>query len=1238
MHLHNSKDSCRFIDFSGSTYQVEFQDPDTKRDIWTFLQLDAQGNFIDGFCDQEETEGLGYCSHLQMARQRLLNGHTLPLHMRFEASLWNSLCFATQQKLGDKPSRLKKKGKGQYACLSSSGKAIFQIRATTKSALAYLKELLEDRRNYTEETSLKFSNLSPEELMLWREGRPSPALKYELSFWSDFAKWLMLLQDQGEKYQIDFGYASSGLPNQLNVVFPEVEMSFYLSSANLPLFIPTLSSVESPLKVYHAPEDEIESIVFDKIKGTLSIIPRKNSGLLAAEFEDRRKDSQGLILDRWLFVPGEGFYARDPHHLLQKKIIGRDEISQLLTDYAPLVKKRLKSLSLHEEPVEPSYSFAFDNDWNLHIVAYLFSPGDLSAPRSSCFDEWAYLEDDGFYRLEKGHYDELETTVAEADLPDFIAQNRAWLNTQEGFKVYLSSVESHLIYNLSDDDRLSFTHQIATKEENGEAKEFGQWIYLPGEGFYSKENSLTGLAQLSGLAINREQIPLFIRANRDDLMFVPGFFSARSPVKSGGLSIIKKESDQIDCTPHFDLLEDYRDKRVRFFDDFCYVAGEGFSELPLELRLPERFRHPLRISNEELEFFLTHELPSLMPYVAIIDPQLVRPDFMRLVATAPGTDLLSQGYLLRMKYETNFGSLPVTKLWSALKSKKKFLFSEAGLFDLNDKRFNWLRWLDKKQVDRRSHIVRLSTIELIRLHALEDIVIVQPKESEVSSAKLLLEELLEFRTPEDPNLEGLQSQLRPYQMIGLKWLWFLYTHRLSGLLCDDMGLGKTHQTMALIAAIRNKNPLSASLPMLVVCPTSVIYHWQEKLSAFLPGLKIYTFYGIERTLENFENNYDLLLTSYGIYRLESENLSKIAFELAIFDEIQIAKNHSSRIYASLLGVNAKMCLGLTGTPIENHLRELKSLFDIVLPLYMPLDADYKEFFVKPIERDGNRERQHLLSRMIKPFVMRRKKEDVLLDLPEKMEEISHCDLDVEQVILYNDLLVSQRQRLVRALEDESANIPYMHIFALLTGLKQICNHPALFLKCPEDYRSHRSGKWELFVELLKEARESQQKVVVYSQYLGMLDIIEEYLRENGVAFAGIRGSTLNRGEQLKRFATDPHCEVFVASLQAAGLGVDLTAASVVIHYDRWWNAAREDQATDRVHRIGQTRGVQVFKLVSKDTFEERIDELIIRKRKLMDDVVGIDDHETIKQFSRHELMRFLKETHTKVRAAVDETD
>jgi SNF2 family DNA or RNA helicase len=255
--------------------------------------------------------------------------------------------------------------------------------------------------------------------------------------------------------------------------------------------------------------------------------------------------------------------------------------------------------------------------------------------------------------------------------------------------------------------------------------------------------------------------------------------------------------------------------------------------------------------------------------------------------------------------------------------------------------------------------------------------------------------------------------------------------------------------------------------------------------------------------------------------------------------------------------------------------------------------------------------------------MRRKKSEVLLELPEKIEEISYCDLSDEQMDLYRQVYLKQKKSLFRELEDQSKPVPYLHVFALLSALKQVCDHPCLITKQFENFQKHRSGKWDLFIELLQEVRDSGQKLVVFSQYLDMLNMIESYLTENKIGFSGIRGSTRNRKAQLEQFRDDPQREVFVASLQAAGVGVDLVSASVVIHYDRWWNPARENQATDRVHRIGQNRGVQVFKLVSKGTVEEHIHRLIEKKAALMEGVIGYDDQDQLKGLDRQELLELL---------------
>lgn len=1215
------EDRIKDIEFSGGTYQVQMIDAVTQKEVWAFLQLDKRGQIRDSFCSCEEGEDIHYCVHQAVAFLRIYNGHISPLHQRFERSLWNTLCKLYAQYLGYRPNLLKRVGKGKYRSTSDQENVKLSIKGNTEEGKTRIEEIICNRQKETEETSLKFSNLSLEEITQWKEGRPTAQLQYGLSFWNDLAKWLMLLQDKGEEYEITFDFSPARIPNQINIHFPDVDLSFLISEDALISLVPTLTTVKSPLTVYHGHEEEIESIVYEKEKGSLKIVHKT----LPADFERKKKSmkEKGILMGGWIYVKDDGFYPKDRHSLLSASELTGKEIETVLNDHSEVVKSFIKGTAIHEDILQASYSLFFDEEWNLHLAAYLFTPGDLSQDFSKKFGKWVYLDNEGFYRIEGLRFEKEEIVVAAKDVGAFVSQNRTFFNIQEGFSTHLINFESTLTYQLSSDSRLSFNQTLAIFDKHLVIKDFDEWIYVAGHGFYAKTSSKVSLPLHFSIPSN--QIPIFIRMHRDELQFVNGFFSEKCPLAKASLSIELIDKNTIAVTPRYELLSEYEGKDVRFFDDYTYVKDEGFCEIPPHLRLPDEYQHAGIIQDKDLTPFLDQKLTTLMPYVGTIDSRLVKPKKIELI-----TELITkieaeekQWYGLKLKYETEKGKVSVPDLWDSLKKKNRFVFSDAGLIDLADERYSWLKRLNKDKINRKSQLTRLSPLELLRLHALESIVLKSDKD--LSESKNVLAELTEFRLTEKPDLSGLKSILRPYQELSVQWLWFLYCHQLSGLLCDDMGLGKTHQAMGLLAAVANSQAKqSKKSRFLIICPTSVIYHWQEKLHDFFPSLRVLTFYGAGRSLEEFYEEYDILLTSYGIWRNEVDQLKNQFFEVAIFDEIQIAKNYQSRIHSTLLKTHAGMRLGLTGTPIENRIRELKSLFDLVLPSYMPGEAEYRDFFIRPIEKEGNKERQYLLSKLIKPFVMRRKKEDVLLDLPEKIEEIAHCDLIGEQYQLYVDTLISSRQKILDTLDDERNPIPYVHIFALLSHLKQICDHPAAFYKKADTYKKYPSGKWELFIELLREARESQQKVVVFSHYLTMLDIIQEYLKEHGIGFAAIRGSTLNRGEQIKRFNQDPKCEVFVASLQAAGLGVDLTAGSVVIHYDRWWNAARENQATDRVHRIGQTRGVQVFKLVTKNTVEEHIDNLIAKKGKLMEEVVGIDDHQILKKFNRQEIIDLLR--------------
>ncbi|MGM0453101.1 MAG: DEAD/DEAH box helicase [Thermodesulfobacteriota bacterium] len=513
--------------------------------------------------------------------------------------------------------------------------------------------------------------------------------------------------------------------------------------------------------------------------------------------------------------------------------------------------------------------------------------------------------------------------------------------------------------------------------------------------------------------------------------------------------------------------------------------------------------------------------------------------------------------------------------------------------------------------------LRFSRLDVMRLQAAFD----QPVEiAETDGSDTRVVRSLMEMTPPAPveELPGLSSRLRKYQKRGLEWLVFLHENRFGGLLCDDMGLGKTHQVMALMVWLTQVQ--ATTKPFLVVCPTTVISHWARKICEHAPALCPTVYHGTDRAIDADGPPGRVVITSYGVLWRDIEQLTAFGFAMAAFDEAHSIKNPATKSYEAAKALPAGMKVAVTGTPIENRLGELKALMDLVLPGYMGDDDAFSFRY-----ESGDKNRRAELRRLVRPFAMRRTKAAVLTELPEKIEDIRYCQLTEAQVRLYREAVDSRGKNVLKTLESPDEDIPYIHIFALLTLLKQICNHPASVSRDAglKSVGAADSGKWQLFEQLLDTCLENDQKVVVFTQFAAMVEMIVQAMKEKGVGVASITGQSRNRGEQIDRFNDDPDCRVFVGSLKAGGSGIDLTGGSVVIHYDRWWNAAKEDQATDRVHRIGQTRGVQVFKLVTEGTLEEKISAIIENKKKLMADVIEEDDPGVLKSFSRAELMDLL---------------
>ncbi len=457
----------------------------------------------------------------------------------------------------------------------------------------------------------------------------------------------------------------------------------------------------------------------------------------------------------------------------------------------------------------------------------------------------------------------------------------------------------------------------------------------------------------------------------------------------------------------------------------------------------------------------------------------------------------------------------------------------------------------------------------------------------------------------------LRSNLRPYQAEGVAWLWGRYLIRVGALLADDMGLGKTHQVMGLLCLLADREPAAQSL---VVCPRGVLEHWYTLLGRFAPDLPVRMFHGPARTLRGFDRG-GIVLTTYDILFRSTDDLIDREWAVAVFDEAQRIKNPRTKAARAARKIPASFRLALTGTPLENRLLELWSVVDLIVPGYLGSEREFRS-----THRDPSHHQLHLLRQRLGALTLRRVKEQVLADLPEKFEDIRYCHMLPAQRELYRRIHRHRSHEILQLLRKEQEEIPYMHIFALLTRLKQVCDHPDLVED--EGHSGNGSAKIEILDEILDEALDGGLQVVVFSQYVKMIEILTAHLDRRKVDHLVLTGSTRDRGRIVRRFNSGQHEKVLLASLLAGGVGIDLTGASVVLHYDRWWNPAKENQATDRVHRIGQRRFVQVFKLLTRDSIEERIDQLIRKKADLMDRVVAPTE-DVIGTLSRAEIVDLL---------------
>lgn len=474
---------------------------------------------------------------------------------------------------------------------------------------------------------------------------------------------------------------------------------------------------------------------------------------------------------------------------------------------------------------------------------------------------------------------------------------------------------------------------------------------------------------------------------------------------------------------------------------------------------------------------------------------------------------------------------------------------------------------------------------------------------------------------------GFAGTLRSYQREGSSWLLFLRKYGLGACLADDMGLGKTIQFITYLLAVKEQG--IASAPSLLICPTSVIGNWQKELERFAPTLSVYVHYGASRkkgqAFWQAAEQADVVITSYSLAFLDESELDAVRWDTICLDEAQHIKNAQTKQATAIRKLNGRHRIALTGTPIENRLRELWSIYDFLNPGYLGTLQDFSQRYVLPIERDHDQVRIAEIQRLIQPFLLRRVKTDpqIQLDLPEKSEIKEYVPLTAEQGALYETLI----QRMFDRLDESSPMQRRGLILTTLTRLKQLCDHPALIDRSVVAAgEEKRSPKVERLLELLQEIREKKERSLIFTQYIEMGRLLQRVLEREGYGpVFYLNGSTPKeqRDEMIARFQ-DPATpdeqrpSVFLLSLRAGGTGLNLTAANHVFHIDRWWNPAVENQATDRAYRIGQERNVQVYKFISLGTIEERIDEMMERKLNLSQQIVGNGDN-WITELSTEEL-------------------
>ncbi len=566
----------------------------------------------------------------------------------------------------------------------------------------------------------------------------------------------------------------------------------------------------------------------------------------------------------------------------------------------------------------------------------------------------------------------------------------------------------------------------------------------------------------------------------------------------------------------------------------------------------------------------------------------------------------------------------VQAILEAYRMKNKYYRLRSGSFiDLGDKNIgdfeNIVEGLGMKGDDLLEREAILPKYRALYL----DQILKQSEDIEVERDKYFKQIIRDVKSVEDADYEvasTVKANLRGYQKVGYRWLRTMASYGFGGILADDMGLGKTLQVVTLIASEKAEASSEGKeiKPSLVVCPTSLTLNWESEIAKFAPDLKILLIMGsVEERKELLDQamDYDVIITSYELLKRDIENYDELMFRFCIADEAQYIKNANTLNAKALKLVKSEVQFALTGTPIENSLAELWSIFDFIMPGYLFSYTNFKRNYETPIVKNQDEVTTTRLKKMIAPFIMRRLKKDVLKELPDKTETVIYNTMEDMQRKLYTAHLAEAKQEIEKELKARGAGRSHIKMLALLTRLRQLCCHPSLYL---QDY-NEGSGKLAQCMELVRDSVDAGHKILIFSQFTSMLDLIGKSLSQDGLEYFMLTGST--KAEERIRLVNEFNTSdvpVFLISLKAGGTGLNLTGADVVIHYDPWWNLSSQNQATDRAYRIGQKNNVQVFQMITKDSIEEKIKDLQDKKIGLTESVLQ-EGEAFISQMSEEEI-------------------